>query len=271
MAKVAAFYDTRKLLIESTGYTSPLTFEEWKAQPDSLKAGLLFIQFFNEITLAWDKANTLDFIEAEDGVSTVCQYLEKQVKQVTYFFKDNPSKKAPAEFRKSNPDKCVVVTRRIIEEHPDKFSPAYIYTVAYNCLYCICHDRKCDKDRLENETFGIVKSSDGTELDIFDFTADNSGSAEDVSDRSSFETEFWSVIENAGLPAEKVMRYLLTKNEEDLKALTSRSKRYKDDPLRDIEVSLDKVDSIIAKLREMFMELPYDSFCGSYISQFASI
>ena len=269
-AKFAAFHDTRNLLIESTQYTKPLTYAEWSKQPDSLKAGLLFVQFYNEITLAWDKANTIDFIDAEEGVSTVLQYLEKQVRQTQYFMKDDPSKKASAEFRRKNPDACIAVTRRIIDEKPEKFDPGYIYKVAYNCLYCICHDRKCDHDRLENETSAVI-AHDGEELNLFDTISDSRGSAENVSESVSFEKEFWSIIEDTGMSAEKVMRYLLTKNEDDLKALNSRSKRFKEDPLASVEVSLEAVDTIVAELREKFLSLPHDSACGQYISQFASV
>lgn len=235
MAHMKAFYDTKQLYLEYTGYTKPLSYEEWNDYPSGLKAGLLYLQFYNEITLAWDKANTLDFIEAEEGVSTMLQYLEKNVS--------------------------------IIENNPKRFSPNYIYRVAYNCLYCICHDRKCDKDRLENETSGIV-NYDGEELNLFDTIADSHGSVENVLETDSFESQFWSIIEDAGLPAEKVMRYLLSEDEADLRALTKRCKRYQADPLRDVEVALDKVDEIISELRERFLALPADSACGRYIMQF---
>lgn len=271
MADLSEFYATRSILRESTHYTSPLSFEEWKSKPDSLKAGLLFVQFFDEITLAWIKADSWEIGDPAEGVSTVLQYLEKQVRQIQYFQSDNLDKKANAEFRRLHPDKVTPIERRIIESNPSKFSAGYIYQTAYNCLYCICgHDRKRDKERIENETSAIVMY-DGEELNLFDTHADDRGSAENQSEANSFEQEFWSVIEDAGLPAEKVMRYLLSQDEKDLKALSSRNKRYKADPLRDIEVSLDAVDDIVTNLREAFLSLPFDSPCGNYISSMPSV
>ena len=237
MARIGAFYDTRKLYIDATGYDKTLSFEEWVENPDDLKAALLFVQFYNQIVLAWDKANTLDFIESEEGVTTILQYLQKNVE--------------------------------VIKNNPSRFTPAYIYKVAYNCLYCICHDRKCDKDRMSYETSSIV-CYDGKELSLFDTMSDPKGDVIQSSESSEFEKEFWSVIEDAGMSAEKVMRYLLTNNEADLKALNCRCKRYKDDPLRDIEVSIESVDEIIEKLREKFLDMPADSECGKYIASLAS-
>ena len=265
MAKLAAFYDTRCLYLESTGYTEPLSYEEWAAKPDNLKAAFLYLQFYNEIVLAWTKADCLEIGDDTEGVSTILQYLEKQVRQVQYFCKANPKKKASAEFRRTHPDEVIAVERRIIDENPQKFSPGYIYRTAYNCLYCICgHDRKCDKDRYENETSGIV-IQDGKEVSIIDSVADKRGSASDTLDSINFQNEFWSVISELGAKAEKVMRYLLSHDEADLKKLNARSKLYEHDPLRDVEVSIEEAQEIIKKLRYRFMNMSKDSNCGQYL------
>lgn len=267
MSKFAAFHDTRNFFIELTGYKKPLTFEEWQQKPDDFKSGLLFIQFYNEITLAWDKADSLDFGDDNEGVSTVLQYLEKQVRQTLYYLKADPTKKAPVEFRRNNPDEVVEVERRTIEENPQKFSGGYIYRIAYNCLYCICgHDRKCDKDRINNETSSIVMY-DGEELDLFDTIADTRNSVEYISETLALQNQFWAIVEDCGQPAEKVLRYLQSHDAADLKALSKKHKNYKLDPLGDVEVSLDKVDDIIAELRDKFLSVSIDSPCGQYILQ----
>lgn len=267
MSSFAAFHDTRVLFIESLGYTTPLSFNDWKAQPDDLKAAFLFVQFYNEITLAWDKADSLDFGDDTEGVSTVFQYLQKQVTTTQYFQKDDTSKKATAEYRRLHPEGFIAVEERKIEEDPTRFSPGYIYRVAYNCLYCICgHDRKCDKDRMNNETSAVVMH-DGEELNVFDTFIDKKNCVESVLESNSLEKEFWSVIENTGVPAEKVMRYLLSNDAGDLKALNPRNKRYKSDPLRDVEVSMEAVEGIVQQLREKFLDMPHDSYCGQYISR----
>lgn len=270
MTKFAAFHDTRSFYINSLGYTKPLSYEEWAQKPESQKAALLFVQFYEPITLAWAKADSREFGDDSEGVSTVYQYLQKQISDVQYFQKSNPTKKATAEYRRLHPEDVAAVERRIIDEDPRKFNSKYIYRIAYNCLYCICgHDRKCDKDRMENETSSIVVY-DGEELDLFDTISDNSGSAEDVFEEELRQTEFWSIIEDLGKPAEKVMRYMLSNDVSDLKALNVRAKNYKNDPLRDVEVSLDEVDSIVSRIRERFLDLPITSACGSYIASMLS-
>lgn len=236
---VLAFSDTKKNFASFINYQGPLTFSEWCELNQDQKVALLFVQFYNEITLAWAKANNgYDFITGEEGVSTMCQYITKNIP--------------------------------IIEKYPKRFSAAYIYRVAYNCLYCICHDRKCDKERYENETSAIVVK-DGDEYNLFDTVADKNGTPEDVMNKVDFEREFWAIIRSLGSEAEKVLRYLSSGDEKDLKKLNPRSKNYKSDPLRDVEVSLPRAAEIIEQLKEKFMSLSSNSSCGSYIAKFACL
>lgn len=228
MATVACLYQTRDLYREYLDINSPLTFSEWNKLDRNKKSAALYLQFFNEIVLAWDKANTLDFIDCEEGVEIVNQYLEKNVP--------------------------------IIENNPNRFSPRYIYKVAYNCMYCICHDRKGDKDRMEFETPQII-NKDGEEFDLTSLVPGGRGADEDY-EEASFEKEFWAVIEDSGLEAEKVMRYLLTNNESDLNKLSKHNKHYVTDPLRDVEVSLNEAQDIISKLREKFRNVSANSLLG---------
>lgn len=271
MSSFAAFHDTRNLFIEYTGYTKPLSFEDWQKEPDDLKAAILFVQFYNEICLAWDKADPLDFGDDSEGVSTILQYLRKNISTTQYFLKDDPTKKASAEYRRLNPEGYIAVEERKIESDSSKFSSRYIYRVAYNCFYCICgHDRKRDKDIMNNETSSIVMH-DGEELDLFDTVVDKSSCVESVFASNELEREFWEVIEDTGVSAEKVLRYLLSDDEADLKALSARNKRYNLDSLRDIELSVDAANKIIEELKEKFLKLPFDSYCGRYISTFSTI
>lgn len=202
------FKETRNLFINSTGYTIPLSYEEWMAVPSGHKAAVLFVQFYDQITLAWYKTKSF-FVLEEDGVSTMLQYLMKNVP--------------------------------IIEKDPKRFKPSYIYKVAYNCLYCISHNIKRDIERFENEVSNIVSCGED-QLDLFDTIVSNS----DVYDEISRE-EFWATIENMGLKTQKVINYLL--NGESLNKLGSRTKTYEGDPLRDIAVSVDEMEAILAELR----------------------
>lgn len=130
-----AFVETKNMFRDATGYTAPLTFDQWNAVPRDYKAAVLFVQFFDQITLAWYKVKSF-YTEDEDGVSTMLQYLEKNVP--------------------------------IIEKNKARFTAHYIYQVAYNCLYCICHDIERDRKRWQLEMSNITYSSNGDELDLFD-------------------------------------------------------------------------------------------------------
>lgn len=165
-----AFNETKNLFMSYTNYTGPLTFEEWLIKPEDQKAAILYVQFYEQITLAWYKTKSFFALE-EDGVETILQYLVKNVP--------------------------------IIIANPNRFRPGYIYQVAYNCLYCISHDIKREIERWENETSNIIFHGDD-QLDLFDTVV-----AEiDMSDELSKEY-FWAIIEQMGPKAEKVVNHLL--------------------------------------------------------------
>lgn len=111
------FKEAKERYESAIGKKAPITFDEWFSLPDSHKAAALFINFYNQITLAWTKAKA-DFTEDEDGLSIVMQYLMKNVP--------------------------------IIESNPNKYSESYIYKVSYNCMSClrrvkseIARDKEC--------------------------------------------------------------------------------------------------------------------------------
>jgi len=266
MATLAAFRETRDYFSNYFAYKKPLTFDEWVKLTDEQKVAVLFLQFYNEIVLAWSRANNYDFIEGEEGVTTIVQYLQKHV--CDRYIKGHPKRKVSAEYFFSHLDECE--ERRILEENPAKFNPAYIYRIAYNSLYCICHDLQSVKDRWDNETSRYVNYND-SELDLLDAIADTSTSVAESIEYTSFEEEFWRVIEDEGTGAAKVMRYLLSGDTSDLKKLSSRDKDRDLDPLKDVEVTLDEVDNIIRRLRSRFLAMSANSHCGAYIARFKSL
>lgn len=261
MANLAAFYETRETFRSFFHYIEPLSFDDWVKLSDDRKIAVLYLQYFNEIILAWDKANTFDFVEGEEGVTCILQYLQKHV--CDRYIKGHNKKKVSKEYFNQHPEECE--ERRIIESDPKKFTPAYIYRMAYNCLYCICHDLKSVKDRWSFETSEIV-IHDGEELSLFDLVADRNGSVEDVIHDLDLQREFWKVIEDEGAEAEKLMRFLMSGNSSDLKKLNSKNPQNQKDPLRDVEVKPEAIDSILERLRNRFMNLSSSSACGSYIS-----
>ena len=128
-----AFYATRDMFRSYIDYIEPLSFEEWSTLDYDSKVAVLYVQFFPEILNAWYKVKSF-YTLPEDGVSTLMQYLMKNVP--------------------------------IILDNPTRFAAKYIYKVAYNCLYCICHDIKRDRQRFELEVSNIV-GNDDSELDLF--------------------------------------------------------------------------------------------------------
>ncbi len=129
------FYNTYKLYREYIGYTEPYSYRAWMKLPENFKAAALYVQFYNEITLAWYKVKTNWSIE-EEGVETINQYLIKNVSK--------------------------------IKGDKKRFKPAYIYKVAYNCLYCLCIDPSKNKDRFLKETSADSIDFEG-EMSWYDF------------------------------------------------------------------------------------------------------
>lgn len=170
-----ATYNSFKSFI---GYTEPLTFDEWFALADDSKAAALYVQFYDQISLAWYKTRSF-YTPEEDGVSTCLQYLMKNVP--------------------------------VIAENPKRFTASYVYRVAYNCMYCICHDIKRDRERFELECSNIVISDTGDELDLFDTVVEDS---DILSDKTK--EEFWATIESIGEDAVSVVAKLLGESDKSL-------------------------------------------------------
>ena len=166
------FVETKNLIRSYIEYTSPLSFEQWAAIADDQKAAVLYLQFFDQITLAWYKADSMCRGCAEDGVSTVLQYLQKNVP--------------------------------IILAAPKKFTPSYVYRVAYNCLYCICHDIKRDKERFEHECSNIVITAH-SEINLYDLVP----FMDEALEVSHAKIQIWAEIEDMGPKAQAVVSKLI--------------------------------------------------------------
>ena len=165
-------YATRNLFREYLSLYKPLSYSEWLSLDDENKAAALYVRFFNEIVLAWMKAKSF-YGSEEEGVETVLQYLCKNVP--------------------------------IIKNEPKRYNERYIYRVAYNCMYCICHDRKIDKDRFENETSNlVVNDEDDTVIDLFDKAV-----MDDPIEPDMIRDDFWSIIEDLGEDTCKVAEDLI--------------------------------------------------------------
>lgn len=212
MANLSAFYETKLFFCSATQFEKSLTFEEWNNKPDDMKAALLYLQFYDSICQAWHKANPYDTVDGERGVEEMMRYLMKN---------------AP-----------------IISADPKRYTPQYIYRIAFNCLDCVVyyHSKPAENEISANYDY------EGEELNLFDTTVDIDSDLHSVYESQIFDAAFWEALEG-DVEAEKVVRYLISGDPQDLKKLTKRNKRYDIDPLRDVAVSLDKVDEVIDRIR----------------------
>lgn len=189
------FYETYKLFKSVIDFEKPLTFEAWnKMRPDH-KAAALYINFFDQITLAYYKCRSW-YSPEEDNVEIVLQYLEKNVP--------------------------------IIEENPKRFTPNYIYRVAYNCMDCQSRGIKRDIQRFETEVSNITVSDSGDSVDLFDFTPDN----QSVEDRYDSE-QIWAAVFSLGDEAVAIVENLIYGNR-----LPAGAKAHKDEIVEKLKVLL---------------------------------
>lgn len=140
MRTFKAFTETKARFMEATGISAPITYEQWLVLPDEHKAVALYINFFAEITLAWTKAEA-EFVEEDDAVSIILQYLMKNVP--------------------------------IITANPKKYTGSYIYRVAYNCMGCL-RRVKSESFRYYNTISNYQTDVEDREINIFDNIEDES-------------------------------------------------------------------------------------------------
>lgn len=165
--KSSAFYATFKMFRSYLGYQGPLSYELWNALPQESKAAGLFVQFFDTISLAWYKLKTPAAVE-EDCVSEVIQYLIKNVSK--------------------------------IEDDEKRYSPKYIYKVAYNSIYCKSVDpfngQTCETSWFTNNISPYIVSDNGDELSLFDIMMDNGEDSivDSISQSDRARKAFWDKI-----------------------------------------------------------------------------
>lgn len=206
---MGAFYETKIFFLESLG-RPVTTYEEWMNMPERRRSAGLYLAFYNEIMTAWNKTKSF-YTPEEDGVSCILQYLEKN--------------------------------QPIIESDRNKFNPRYVYRVAFNCLYCICHDIKTDRRRWETETSNIVSNGED-EINLFDNYV--GGECQDA-ELERVRAAFWESISILGDEGAKVVDYLI--NGGSLGKTRKDSVNYNEDRLRDVSVSRKRSEEIIEILK----------------------
>lgn len=169
------FIETKNRFLQAfTNINFPITYETWYAIKDEYKAAALYVNFFDAITMAWVKARA-EFTPAEDGVSIVLQYLEKNVS--------------------------------IIIANPKKFTPAYINTVAYNCMGCL---RRVQRDaNYFNMTVSQYANGETSEIDLFEKFLDDSTDVFTEVCTSVANPILWKLIDSLDSDHLDVLEYLL--------------------------------------------------------------
>lgn len=214
-----AFAETKSMFVTGTMYKKPMSYDEWMSTSDDLKAAVLFVQFYNQITLAWFKLSN-EFCDDSDGVDTVMQYLCKNVE--------------------------------IIKGNPDRFTSNYIYTVVYNCLSSICI--KGDRNKKIRELECVASNIPGYDdaHDIFDTvgTSDCYVSTE----RDYQASLIWDLIESKGRDTAVVVAELLGDHLDWTR--TSKNGKHRNFSKWDFDkISDEKRAEIIADLRNDLQKL----------------
>ncbi len=156
------FFATKKMFSNHLNYTRPISYDRWAALDPDDKAACLFVQFFDQIVLAWRKLRTPAAIE-EECLEEVLQYIIKNVS--------------------------------VLEEHPDRFNPKYLYKVAWNAIYCRAVDpyngQTASSSWYNNTCSAYVPTEDG-EVCLFDLICQDS---DDIATQLAKEA-FWRIVQS---------------------------------------------------------------------------
>lgn len=214
------FIQTYNLFKEHlSGYPKNPTYEQWKDADADDRACLLFVTFFKEITLAWNNAVIapgIVYVSQEDGVSTVLQYLMKNVDKIL--------------------------------DDPKRYTHEYIYIVSKNCLLKLWQTRGTDQKRCECEighevTVDSPKDCDA-HVDLWDLVP----SIDDDVETQQTKEAIWTIIRHMGPKAEKVVNHLINPGDTLHKISKSSSER-PIDRLADVVVSKSEYEAIVSELR----------------------
>ena len=211
---MSQFRDTRNNYLQYlSDFTFPLTYEAWLNADDEYKAVLLFVNFFDEIELAWYKTR-FSFVVEDDAVSQINVYLMKNIE--------------------------------FIKKDPKRFRPNYIYTVAANCLRSLTYiERDINREKFDVAHELDVGSENGDVVNLYDLAPHE----DDPYEVRIAKEAVWDIVdkmtEELGPKVLKVINRLI--NPED--SLRASGSRAQGDSLKDVSVSADEYDSILAAFR----------------------
>lgn len=111
MEEFKSTYKVFKSAVDAVAEEPYDKFLGWVMLDKEYRAPALYVTFYDEVTLAYSKIhNMYPFVEEELAISTLMQYLMKNVPMMM--------------------------------DHPKRFSGAYAYKVAYNCMYSLGQKKK---------------------------------------------------------------------------------------------------------------------------------
>ena len=214
-ANNSQFVQTRNMFRDYlSGYSKDLSYTEWKSADVDDKAALLYIKFYQEITLAWCNAvvsRNIVYVSQEDGVSTVLQYLMKNVS--------------------------------VIEADEERYSPKYIYKVCYNCLLSLWKTRGTDMQRCSAEISNEYVEG-GVSVNLWDLVP----SEDDDVETQETKEAIWNVIRHMGPKAEKVVNHLINPGD-TLHRISQSSSERPTDRLADVSVTISEYEEIVEELK----------------------
>ena len=208
------FSQTYSMFCDALPYTKDISYNNWLSADDEYKAAMLYVNFYKEITLAWCNAvvsRGIVFISQDDGVSTVLQYLMKNVP--------------------------------IIMAEPSRYTKEYIYRISYNCFSSLWATRGTEQQRCSVEIANEYTEGD-VDVNLWDLVPSTD---EDLETQQTKEA-IWNIIRHMGPKAEKVVNHLINPSDTLHKVSRKASDRDKD-RLADVSVSPSEYDAIVAELR----------------------
>ena len=208
------FSQTYSMFCDYLPVFKDIPYSTWVSSDDEYKAAMLYTNFFKEITLAWCNAvvsRGIVFITQEDGVSTVLQYLMKNVP--------------------------------LIKVEEDRYTKEYIYRVCYNCLLSLWTTRGAEQQRSSAEISNEYTEAD-VEVNLFDLVPSTD---EDLETQQTKEA-IWNIIRHMGPKAEKVVNHLINPTD-TLHRVSQKASDRDMDRLADVSVSNAEFDAIVAELR----------------------
>jgi len=162
---MGAFRDTKDFFATLIVHQFPMDYEQWCSISEDKQAAALFVNFFHEIEMAWNRCRNI-YTEEEDAVHVL----------IASLMHNTP----------------------IIRDNPSRYSGAYMYRVAYNSILGLTRNYKTAKARLENTICSTVFDCDneGSDVNGFDTLSDMNAINDPESEFRAMQSEIWNVIAN---------------------------------------------------------------------------